>query len=127
MSLINDALKRASRAQQRGSPPPVPGVPLRPAEGARPRRSGLGWPSAVVLAVLLVIVLAMVWAGRRRGSEGTAAPLAKHQSIASPPSAATPSAAAWLPPPQKEADGPISSTGTGASTTKTAVSAVPPR
>jgi len=57
MSLINDALKRASQAQ----PPPLPGSetapPMRPVEPNRPS----SWPLFVVPVVLLIVLAVAGW------------------------------------------------------------------
>lgn len=60
MSLINDALKRARKAQQ-DNPPPVPPLQLRPAEPQAPRSAV---PLVLVLLALVLVVIAgglLVW------------------------------------------------------------------
>ena len=73
MSLINDALKRASEVPP--PPPPVETIPpLRPAE----HKSTVGWPT-VVISVILLFVVAMggwfVFKGLQAGQQLSADPL----------------------------------------------------
>ena len=58
MSLVNDALKRATEAHNRRAPAPVADLPLRPVEPAPPPKPGLG---LVLPATLLTIILAAVF------------------------------------------------------------------
>ena len=67
MSLINDALKRAKKAQQ-DNPPPPPPLQLRPAEPPAPRRA----VPVVLLLLALVIVIAagglLLWTVARQSA-----------------------------------------------------------
>jgi hypothetical protein len=58
MSLINDALKRASQAQRAATPPPpAEAPPLTPAAHARPAQ----WPMVAVPLLLLGVLVVAVW------------------------------------------------------------------
>jgi hypothetical protein len=65
MSLINDALKRASQTQQNRPPASAPGPQLRPVEPSRrppDRGPGLMFPAAiVVVVVVLVSIIGWLW------------------------------------------------------------------
>jgi hypothetical protein len=64
MSLVNDALKRATEAQKKISSEP-PKLPLRPAMPPQeaPRGFGLAWPLSLVLFISMICVLA--WFNRQ--------------------------------------------------------------
>jgi hypothetical protein len=66
MSLINDALKEAKQAQQESAPSPGTNLQLRPIEPTQPSGShgGLFWPTALLAAALLLLVL--VWRQNHR-------------------------------------------------------------
>ncbi len=58
MSLVNDALKRATEAHNRRAPAPVADLPLRPVEPTRPSKNRIG---LVLPATLLTIILAALF------------------------------------------------------------------
>jgi hypothetical protein len=58
MSLVNDALKRATEAQKSTSPVPARHLPLRPVEPAQLRKNGIG---LVLPATLLTILVAAMF------------------------------------------------------------------
>src|ERR1043165_4318472 len=67
MSLVNDALKRATEAQKKISSEP-PKLPLRPADPPQPepRGFGLAWPLSLVLFITMICVLA--WFNQQNNS-----------------------------------------------------------
>ncbi len=60
MSLINDALKRARRAQSQTPPPSLSDLPLRPVEAAPPAPQQ-GWLLPVVIGLVLFSSAFLVW------------------------------------------------------------------
>lgn len=79
MSLVNDALKRATEAHNRRTPAPVADLPLRPVEPARPSKSGIG---LVLPATLLTILLAAVfsfWLSEHDRGKTAASPTGKSE------------------------------------------------
>ena len=91
MSLINDALKRARQAQQKNSPPPVPGVPLRPVDVARMKNSGPGMLVPIAVAVVVLMAFGIGWVANRRDAGSRAAPVT-NQETKQPPVAISPAA-----------------------------------
>lgn len=89
MSLINDALKRARQAQQKNSPPPVPGVPLRPVDVARMKNSGPGLLVPIAVAVVVLMAFGIGWVANRRDAGSSAAPVT-NQETKRPPAAIAP-------------------------------------
>ncbi len=73
MSLVNDALKRATEMHNRRAPAPVADLPLRPVEPAPPTKSGFG---LVLPATVLTILLAALFSFglSKNGSGKTSAP-----------------------------------------------------
>ncbi len=85
MSLINDALKRASEAHhQRGRPGP-PGTPLQPVHYSRPPSRGVIWLVALLVVTLItaVVFLWKAWQGETpRPAARPATPLRRSSSVA---------------------------------------------
>jgi len=62
MSLINDALKRAAKAQPPATPAESqPTLPLQPAEPTSPARQGLGVALPIGLALVALLALFLCW------------------------------------------------------------------
>ena len=63
MSLINDALKRASQAQENRPPAPQPNLPLRPVDPAPPKRPSvaMGLLVPIGFALVALVGLLLVW------------------------------------------------------------------
>jgi MSHA biogenesis protein MshK len=72
MSLVNDALKRAKDAQQKG-PPSAPAPQLRPAEAAPAEKRGMGMTVPLVIAVIAIAGLLFVWKNRHPAAAREAA------------------------------------------------------
>jgi len=79
MSLVNDALKRAKDAQQKGTPS-APAPQLRPAEAVPAQKHGVGMTVPLVVAALAIVVLLFVWKNQR--------PAAAREAVAEPKPAA---------------------------------------
>ncbi len=67
MSLVNDALKRASEAHSRRAPTPVADLPLRPVEPGTKPGIGLVLP-ATLLTIILAALISLVLARRSGGN-----------------------------------------------------------
>jgi hypothetical protein len=91
MSLINEALKRARKAQQQEAPPPASNLQLRPIEPAQYTRRS---PALMVLAALAVFALLLLLVLRQKAPPNAAPPGPGAQ-----PRAALPAAPAIAPPP----------------------------
>jgi hypothetical protein len=74
MSLINDALKRASEAQQKAEQAPPPELKFREVDAREPRtkRFGWVWPSAITASVLITAFV--VWQMKKGKEEKGVAP-----------------------------------------------------
>ena len=70
MSLVNDALKRATEAHNRRTPAPVANLPLRPVEPVTKPGIGLVLP-ATLLTIILAALISLVLA-KQSGSESLA-------------------------------------------------------
>jgi hypothetical protein len=73
VSLVNDALKRATEAQKSRPPVPVVHLPLRPVEAAKQNKTGIG---LVLPATLLTIIVVALFSLRlaRRADQNTPPP-----------------------------------------------------
>ena len=81
MSLVNDALKRATEAHNRRAPAPVADLPLRPVEPARPSKNRIG---LVLPATLLTIILAALfsfWLSEHGSGKLSAPPAVKSEML----------------------------------------------
>lgn len=79
MSLINDALKRASQAEKARAVRPQPAVELRPVGPSRPRGSATGLIFGVVLVVVLGCSAWFLWHWWNHRAATAPGPLAAHQ------------------------------------------------
>jgi len=57
MSLVNDALKRATEVQKTRPPTPMVNLPLRPVEPVKPRKAGFGLVLPATLATIIAAAL----------------------------------------------------------------------
>ena len=95
MSLINDALKRAQKAQKQ-APLPPPDLPFRPVEPAQQRaRRGIGLLLPAALAVVALLAAFLVW--RWAQAPDAAGPIEANARTAPPPAPAPLDAAAAAP------------------------------
>lgn len=104
MSLINDALKRAQKAQTQTPPPAAPNSDLRPAEPATYAWHGVGLLLPAALALVALLTLFLVWEMSRRNSvevRASTAPRAETQAPVSPATSveSTPASPARSGPP----------------------------
>ncbi len=101
MSLVNDALKRASEAHSRRAPAPVADLPLRPVEPGAKAQPGLG---LVLPATVLAIILAALYSlmlSKRSGSKSPDSRPMKSEISGIPVAAKSP------PPPALVPSGPV--------------------
>src|SRR5512139_917391 len=83
MSLINDALRRAKKAQEH-APVPPPDLPFRPVEPSQQRNwRGLGLLLPAALAVVACLVLFLVWQWVHRSGDSTPTEVAARTALAS--------------------------------------------
>ena len=99
MSLINDALKRASRAQKENPAPPPPELHFRPAEPSpRPAYGSAGLLIIGLLVALLLGGLLVLYALRQPGSSPTLVKAAQPETTATQTAVAAADKAVVAPP-----------------------------
>jgi MSHA biogenesis protein MshK len=87
MSLVNDALRRAKEAQQKGAP--AAAVPqLRPAAAAPIEKRGMGMTVPLVIATVAIVGLLFVW--KNQHPAAAREPLPETKPIANPPAETKP-------------------------------------
>lgn len=84
MSLVNDALKRATEVQKNTASAPMHYLPLRPAEPAMHRKIGIGLILPAALLVVLLAALFLFWMMKQNNRSNSNATAVSHVAVAGP-------------------------------------------